>query len=598
MDKSFDPALVDFGLSIVHPMVVQKGQAEGDRQIGLWRTWLKELAEHPDQVPEGWEVKSPDEDLNRLSIGRWSFREVKAQFFPDEDYDKACGTDPESEAIRPKLRWLSFAGPLRGNGLPEGGLPLDQLRLGLLHLKKRGSRKPKGDPGASAVGGAKPDPPKVPEVEVTLLPQEGRIEVFALLSVAMVELLVIQLCFDKGLALSRSMLVSHLAAHVDPADWLLVALPKKLAGQLQKRRHEAAGQNPDQPRPKADDPFPMLPEDLLSVLHLVHSRPGQKGEIDHFSRSPFKGLVGPSIPVLIQKSLLATAPTNDYWAPYHGRIPIAPRYLFPVEVTTDGRPGPEDDSAAWMALKDHESLLARALRHPGDSPVFPVEMADIEGPESTTLHITGTQRFHVTCEGFYAVGLAATEFDSTQWMSRVSRDYLATWLLVLHQATVLQRISMDSYMGNERREARNNEYLMARFLEFSTEYDFHQVSPQRNIQALYRTAREVLGVNSLVDEVSNELHRWVDDENRKEQQALNSVAVLAMLAALATSFVGLNLSYFNKDSAVGFWLGTPDAPAPGLLWLGLPVAVVLVALLARRSLRQHVRRVVRLLWRK
>lgn len=594
MSESYDPTNIGFGISIVHPMVIQKGQTQADRQMREWRTWLKELAERPESVPAGWAVKSPDEHLDRLSIGRWSFREVKAQFFSDTAYDASQGTDPDCGAVRPKIRWLGLSGPLHGKGLPEGDLSLGNLRLGVLRAVKPGRKK--APPPALGTDGKEPDSAAVPEAEVELL--DGKMDVFSLLSVAMVELLVIQLQFPKGLPLSRAMQVSHLAAHVDPADWILVALPHALVSKLNKRRFEARAAAPEPPPATGSTTYPLMKEDISLVMHFIHSRPGAEGEVDHFSRSRLKDLLGPSLPVLLQESLLAKAPVREYWAPFHGRIPIAPRYLLPV-----GGPdakdaiGPEVVEKAWSEFQAVESLVARGLPHPVHSVSFPLPMAAIEGPEIATVHISGTQRFYITCEGFYAVGLGASEFDRTQWMGRVARDYLATWLLVLHQATVLQRISMDSYFGNERRDARDNEFLMARFLEFSTEYDFTRVSPQRNIQALYRTSREVLGVNSMVDEVSSELHRWVDDESRKEQKALNSVAVLALLAAVATSFVGLNLSCFNNDSQISLFF-SEEKLLPGWIWFWLPLGVVAVFAVARRSLRAHLARVARLLWRK
>ncbi len=591
MSPTYDPVLEGFSISIVHPMVIQRGLTSADRQMVAWRVWLKELAERPDRVPAGWAVRSPEEELDRLSIGRWSFREVKAQFFADVAFDSSKGADPDCEAIRPKLRWLGFAGPLRGAGLPENGVQLGNLKLGLMRrIRAKSGRKQA--PGTAEV----PVTDDAPEAEVELL--NGSVNVFSLLSVAMVELLVIQLRFEKGLPLSKAMQVSHLTAHVDPADWMLVALPHGLVSQINRRRFEARSANGGAGKEAPGSPLLLSKDDLKSVMHFIHSRPGMAGEIDHLSRTNLRSLLGPSLPVLLQESLLVSAPVKDYWAPYHGRVPIAPRYLLPIAPEDGRKIGPDDLAAAWKAFESTESLVARGLPHPEFSDSFPVPMSEIQGPEMVTLHITGSQRFYLTCEGFYAVGFSASEFDRTQWMGRVARDYLATWLLVLHQGTLLQRISMDSYSGNERREARDNEYLMARLLEFSTEYDFHLVSPQRNIQAMYRTAREVLGVNTMVEEVSAELHRWVDDESRKEQKALNSVAVLALLAALATSFIGLNLSYFTNDSQIGFWFGDPAAPVPGLLWLGVPVVIVAAAILARRSLREHVRRVFRLLWRK
>lgn len=208
--------------------------------------------------------------------------------------------------------------------------------------------------------------------------------------------------------------------------------------------------------------------------------------------------------------------------------------------------------------------------------------------------VTRAQRIHLSCAGMVAWGYCETNFDVSHWNERLDREYFLTFVLALHQNLCLQDLSWKSYSHAD--DSRDNEVLNKLFREFTTDYDFSIASHQFNIQRVYRTARDVLGVERLSEEVRAELAHWLESESREEQRLLNSVAVIAFLLGLGTWFVGLDLSYFNNDSMVtlGWDEGRPSAYA----WMLLPFLVIIAISATSRGLRQHWRRFGGLLFRK
>jgi hypothetical protein len=240
-----------------------------------------------------------------------------------------------------------------------------------------------------------------------------------------------------------------------------------------------------------------------------------------------------------------------------------------------------------------EALLARCNRHPSMSDMVPLCLHELQQAEEfQTVPITGSQRLHVTCEGLTAFGYAVTPFDF-QWPQRVGQEYLLTFLLALHQSVVCQELSWRSY--SHRDGVRDNEALVKSYLEYVTQYESALASPQFNIQRLYRCSRTALGVERISHEVREELAAWMENEQRREQGTLNSMALGAVLAGVATLFVGLPLSYFNNDSNVALFWGS-GSEAPGLLWFWTPLALLAGMALARSSIRKHLGRVWTLVW--
>jgi hypothetical protein len=281
----------------------------------------------------------------------------------------------------------------------------------------------------------------------------------------------------------------------------------------------------------------------------------------------------------------------DVVAGSHGRIPIASHLLLPWDPRLEGSDAAET-AALEQAYGSVEALAARGLFHPVTDKVAPLPLSELQAEEFQTVPVTGSRRFHVTCEGLLTWTYNRTGFDVSSWPERVAREYLLTFLLALTQAVTLQNISWRSYTRRDRR--RDNEALIERFLDYSTDYDFAVVSQQFNIQRLYRCSRIALGVERIDKEVREELQAWIESETRKEQRSLNSIAVAALLGAVATVFVGLGVSNFNRDSNVAAWWGTSGPASP--LWFWIPTLLVLAFSAVSRSVRRHLRRVWRLLW--
>jgi len=541
-----DPRLVAYRLDIIYPYLIRAESA----QPALWQEGLKKLRKC-DESESPWCTVSPEE-LEAKALGRWFFREVRSLFY--EDDDGADGDSDESGPLSPKFRWLAYQNPA-GDAQAQSHLPdLSSFGVGILNRRVSG---------------------KEATIGIRFPSQRLSIQATALASAAGVLFLNFRLSCRKSLSLSDGMLINYLGSHGDPADKTLVLVPSSVKGSMSRRRHESGADK--------DSPLLPTPDELAQCLTLWPE--------DEPSRGPLP-VIGRSLPRLLNDSIRREMGGVRTYAASHGRLPVASNLLLPWADGNDRSqtPGHFVDSQ----MEELEGLIARCHRHPATSEVVPLPLDHLHGPEFRTIHITGSQRFHVTNEGFHAFGLARTGFDESQWPDRTGKEYFLTYLIALHQAVVIQGLSWRSY--NRSGVSDQTEQVYEDFLQYNTEYDFSVVSPQFNIQRLYRTSREVLGVPQTGEEVHSELSGWAENETRKEQGNLNSLAVLAFLIGFATFFTGLNFHYFNQDSQMSLFWGD-EGQAPGLLFVWLPAAVVIVLAVVRRPLREHLRRVWRMLWK-
>lgn len=557
-----DPGLVSYRLDVVYPYLLEaEFRSAGSPS---WRQWLQQHQCTMD-YDGPWTAVCPEE-LESKSLGRWFFREVRALFY-DEQLDGEPRGVPGKGRLIPKFHWMTYRdttnGASRGRSLPV----LSHYRLGIVASHSRGSQR---------------------HLRIRLLPQGLSLNVKALVSAAGVVFLIFRLACKKGLSLSDGMLLNYLCAHGNPVGKSLVLVPTAGAGAMSRRRHESGA-------PKDSALLP-LSDELEKCLTLWPE--------DNPDRSPLLE-VGRSLPEMLRASLAREMGGVNTYPASHGRLPVSSHFLLPP-IGGEGRAKlSEEEASRFDAL---EGLVARCHRHPSTSEVLPVPLSHLQGPEFRTVHVTGSQRFHVTMEGVHAFGFAETAFDRSQWADRTGKEYLLTYLIALHQAVVIQDLSWRSYTRVD--GTRDNEPLYEAFLQYNTEYDFSVVSPQFNVQRLYRTSREVLSVPQTAEEVRSELSGWAENETRKEQEKLNreqkklndeqrnlnSLAVLAFLVALATFFLGLNLGYFNADSRVSlFWGGAEEAP--GLLFVWLPAILVAAAAFFHGPLRQHLTRVWKMFWK-
>ncbi len=269
---------------------------------------------------------------------------------------------------------------------------------------------------------------------------------------------------------------------------------------------------------------------------------------------------------------------------YHGRTPIV------TSLVMDSKPSPGDDGVEGNAV--------RCRRFPTAEGIGPLPLRYLEGSGLRTVHDTATRRVHVTSEACVAFAHRESSYDVSVWPAAFEDRYLPAYLLALHQALICQDLSLQSYAhvdsGPERKKS---EGLVRDFLRYMTRYDFSVVSNHLGVQQVYRSAREVLGVDLLVEEVGKELEAWLGTEERQlqrqldtDQKLLNSAAVLALLAGLATVVINLNLVELTEDGKVSAF----DFGGLGLLFW-VPAGVALLACVALPAGRGHLANIWRLL---
>ena len=269
-------------------------------------------------------------------------------------------------------------------------------------------------------------------------------------------------------------------------------------------------------------------------------------------------------------------------------------------------------------LEKIEGLCASCMRHPGTSDIKPLPFKQLESNEFKRIHITGSQRVYLTCEGGCSFGTDETHF-SQEWQHRWGRDYLLCHLIAYHQSILCQELSWSSFTKSSSVNPERNEQeiqrlkqLNARYIEFCTHYDFRIISNQRNHQKIYRVSREALGVIDCINEVSDEIKSRLENELLEEQRKLsieqqefnkkqtsfNSLAVIFFLLGCSTFLINLNLTIFSEDALIA-WNFHGDDLGQKLrsLWFWVPVALTF-SMLIFKSIRTHVIEVIKLLFKK
>lgn len=555
------PKLASFHLTAVYPFLVEDAVAAG-RRTELER--FQDVLFSDVEAAPGWEFRSPD-DLEAHRLGRWFFREVRTLFLPDLTTGAAPRKPGDACPLLPKFRWLRCSDlslALLGKPKPAN------WRLGLAEEapKKAKNAAPGEVLDQDTEAEQAPKKAKNAVLRVSLYPRGLKFEAFALVSHIGACLLAFRITAEKNLlTLRQAMGLTHFGALAGHSSKCLVLLPHELHGKA------------------ASDGTLLLEDDQLEKC---------------WSAVPPGAQVNPSMPPLpsfatvLRDQVLGHFGSPATYPALAGKLPV---------VTCLQLPG---DKGAPPLPPELEWTCARLHRHPDDSAIVAPEGWDRSESLITTVPVTGTQKFLVTSEGAVALGCRKTTFDE-QWPNRVAHEYFATYLIALHQSLVAQDISWRSFTRHRRdcdSDIGYDEALFRRFREFDTEYNFVRVSDQSNIQALYSGVREALRVEEAAREVRNELSAWVEGQvreqqtrlNRKqedlneEQRNLNSLAVVVTLASAATLFIGLNLTFFDHDSAVRAF------SLKGLVWFWAPAAAV-VAVARREPARSHLRHVWRYL---
>lgn len=577
-----NPELESYAVWMIHPYLIEELQPTS---LDAYRERLMTF------TPEDCWAEMSSEDITRLNLDRWFQREVRSLFQTKtgSESEPSC-SDQKASAIPPLIRRLEYQGekgrtkdaveqrrytvatlddqvPLESS--IRWPIALSQYRVGIMYRDK------KAESGVS----------------LNLFPQECRANVYVYVSQAGALLIIIELNYPakpqkarQTITLSQAMDLNYIAAHLDDIYPVPVLVPKDVVKAIFTRTPN------DQPLTPPST-YPLHDWEIPQCLSLWTCNSAQ----------PSKIAVGPSLPRLIHDSLLLSLGIKEVktYLASRGRIPTVTHIMLPVDepqeqdVSSTEPVNYADSSEEVCSFNVLESLIVRSMRHPLKSDIAPLPLSKLVEPELQTVHITGSQRFHVTTEGMTAFGYASSQFDKTQWHTRVSREYLLTFILAYHQSMICQDFSWRSYTrhasGKASQVRRDNEQLLRRFREFDTNYNFSIVATQFNIQRLYRAARTALGVEKIYTEVRDELSSWLENETRQEQRALNSVAVVLLLASFVTLFINLHITEFDHGAAVSIKsLGSS-------IWLWLPLVISGYLIITRQQLRDHMKRVINLI---
>ena len=538
-----NPDLIRFQTWAVLPfcLELEQGTTSPPRSFVDW--FNSEEPSGPLGTPEGadgWRLLSPEE-FSKDQMDRWYVHEVHSLFYKQE---KGQSLDRRM----PKFRWLTC--DAHDSMLTR---LLKDHRLALLLYRKSRNRS-----------GAK----------LRILPQSLKMELSALVSVSGIVLFMVRFFFTGPgkINLADAMLLNHILAY--PNTGAVALVPRGVI------RH-------------AETVEDSRLRELRVTLEELKS--GESCIPIHLDKGPVleswqtqMGVAAPLSSVCVEMLASAMKATQGV-RPYvivRGRVPLYTQYLLPDLRTPDG--SLEDQSS----LLDLEARAARCHRHPRDGGTRPPSLEHLGGPEFHSMRISSSQRLHVSSEGTFAWGHRASGYDQTSFHKSIAGEFLLTYLLAQHQAAACLDLSWRSYTRKDK--TRDNESLVDQFLEYNTEYDFAVISNQMNIQRYYRLCREALGVASIGEDVRQELSSWQENESRKEQGSLNSIAVIALMGAFATFLVGLNLSPINTDSGVK--IDISKAVLPWFFWGPLILVGVTTAIaLVRGNLKRHVKRLWRLI---
>lgn len=530
-----EPNLLRYNLWMVYPYIMRGADQESTSTAALQGS-----------LPPGWQAQAP-ESLAAHNLGRWFYREVRTLFLPD-----TAGPGPgggQECPLTPKFRWIKLVelpGWFKGD-------ELGNWRVALARPARRSDRKLEAITLDQQPAGETPCSRAV----LTRIWGQPSVSVFGLLSTAGALLLVVRLEVKNPFELRAAMLLNHHAGHADGGDISVTLVPHVLASRISSCTSGDAR------------PEPVLLDEAAAATCLSLSTPP-----DEMRRAPLRLN---SMPHLLTAPLFERLDcTRDSYLAAGGRLPVASSMLL------SHREGQAED-------RQLEWLCARFHRHPDDSRIIPVPEELDSQEDQLTVHVTGSQRFHVSSEGMLAFGHGATDFDRSTWTSRVANEYLATWLIAQHQNLLLQDLSWRSYTQRTARGGRRTaERLLRQYRVFSTDFNFEAVSPQLNVQRLYSASRSAMHIARVAELVRGEVMEWLSIEERSEQRALNSLAVLALLFGLATLFTGIGLTHFNADAKLDPLVLTGSGDTVSGLWLWIPLALVLVLIGVVPKLRSHV----------
>lgn len=558
---------------------------------------------------EGFRNSPPEDQLKRGQLDRWLLKEPRALFRKDRDDENEYGDDEVPKS--PRMRWMLWdketwkypfvvesegrKEKLEDKGIQTGNPRSYDLRIALLNTKTR---------------------------SVTPLPNGMQLEAFSLISNAGVIMLVVKVLPPRAkksssVSLQQAMDLNYNLAHTYNFKDIPILFPNGLLTPSKNQQIQASGS------------CVFSDQEIEKCLTLWPHRKAreekeQDDEIDlgeHKLKNKSK-VVLKSFPEELKGSIIRAIkqkyePPLDTYQASRGRTTLFTRFLLP-----------EDDALRYdhASIDKLEGLCSRCMQHPQTSQIVPLPTERLKGEEFKTMHMTGSQRIHLSCESALSFGINKTDY-SGPWQDRWGSGFLLCYLIAYHQSILCQELSWSSFkksVESDVDESRDLNELYHRFIEYCTHYDFSVVSIQLNQQRLYRLSREVMGVPAIAKEVGDEIQTRLDtqrnqlqkkfnqkqqdfndgqsdfvkkqDKFLKSQENFNSLAVVFFLLGCSTFLLNLNLEQFTEDAKIAWDFSDKDTPLESL-WLWVPVGLTVVLFLVPR-IRSHLFRVVKLLFGK
>ena len=465
----------------------------------------------------------PDEELDRYKLDRWFVRGARELL--------------RADAPRRAIRWLRSS-----DSIPSVlGFDPREARLGIVERERTGET-----------------------YRLDLVPGYVGIDIMAFCTRAGVLLWVLRLSSKKSVPIERCMEVNHLLAHANDSHRKLVLVPPSLARTV--GRPDEASPHPAAPPKKSS----FSADELSTALGLgATANDEPQGEPLSFLRS---------LPNELCRRVALSRPRPEEGVStslaFYGRTPIfAHLSVDPEELASFGERAPV-----------LEGLAARCQRHPDETDVRGLAPPAMQGPSFTSFPVTGTQRFHVSCEGVVVYGQLATEFDRSTWPTRVGREYLLTYLIALHQSVVCQLLSWRSQRRLD--DPHRTEQLMLQLQEYLACFEATVLSNQVNIQRLYSACRFVTKTKEVVDQLQREVRGWQELEFSRDRRFFNALGVLGCLYGFMRVANEMDQLFIGH----GGTSGGPLVVAHHVFAFSAALGV-LALLSRRRRLRLYVRRI-------
>ena len=603
-----------FGTWMLFPYVCK--DLSGDKRP----RFAKAVQEFDMPAGSGFKKGAPEDYLKRGQLDRWLLKEPRALFRKDGDDEN----DKEEVPRSPRMRWIlwdkeSWEYPFlvesderieknEEDGKQSGSPKSYNYRLALLETKTR---------------------------TVTPFPNGMQLKAFSLISNAGAIIVVIKILPPKSqksssISLKQAMDLNYNLAHSNNFKDIPILFPN---GLLTKSKNQEIHDNGE---------CAFSDQDIEKCLKLWPHRKARDGKerddeiIVGEKNSNESKIVLQSFPEKLKDGIVHALaekyedPLDTYQAS-RGRTTLFTRYLLS-----------KADSLRYhdSSIDKLEALCSRCMQHPETSDIRPLPTDQLEGEEFKTMHLTGSQRIHLSCESALSFGINLTEY-SEPWQDRWGSGFLLCYMIAYHQSILCQELSWASFkksIDSDAEDSRDLRALYNRFIEYCTHYDFSVISIQLNQQRLYRLSREVLGVPAITKEVEDEIQTRLDAQRNelqlnlnhkqqafndlqekcilkqqafnegqvefveqqkkflKSQENFNSLAVVFFLLGCSTFLLNLNLEPFNKDALIAWDFSDKYAPLESL-WLWVPVGLTLILFLVPK-IREHLLRVVKLLFRK